>query len=264
MKKENNRKIRAFGSRFEWTIVKRERATGKVIKTVALDADTEIPEGVTNFSEYVRDLIKHDVETRAKAKTAAEQKSAKPEVEEPLTEIEDHLYGWMDDWNKLYGFERHGFDKYGSAGKYLKLEPNADEMFSLLGAVKDNVEKTKAMNPEHTEYFNEILAYIQSLRDRQLWNKVYEKFSKHWREEHPQPEAYKKEVMHFGKRSWTGADILEKILPQIDLLDRKPETMPQTTTKKIAEIFHVDYQTAYNKIVPRIEPILKDAGVKII
>jgi hypothetical protein len=58
---------------FEWAITKREKRTGKIIKTVSLDADSETPEGVTNFSEYICGLMKRDKEARAKAKAEQEQ-----------------------------------------------------------------------------------------------------------------------------------------------------------------------------------------------
>lgn len=35
------------------------------------------------------------------------------------------------------------------------------------------------------------------------------------------------------------------------------------TIKKVAEVFHVSYQIAYNKIVPFISPILNAASVEM-
>jgi hypothetical protein len=195
---------------FEWAITKREKRTGKIIKTVSLDADSETPEGVTNFSEYIRGLMKRDKEARAKAKAEQEQQNVKPEVEESLTEMEENLYGWMDNWNNTYGFHKLGMQKCGSPYIYLKLEPSANEMFSLLGAVEEHVSDSKTANAEHAEHYNEIIAYIQTLRkDRQLWDKVYDRFCKHWREEHLQPEIYRKEALWFDGKSMTGAEVLE-------------------------------------------------------
>jgi hypothetical protein len=245
--------------KFEWAIIKREKRTGKIIKTISLDADSEIPEGVSNFSEYIRDLMKRDEEARAKAKAEREQQSVKPEVEESLTEMEESLYDWMDNWNNTYGFHKFGMQKYGHPYTYLKLEPNADEMFSLLGAVEDYVSNLKTINPQHIEYYNETVAYIQTLRkNRQLWDKVYDKFCKHWREEHPQPEIYSKEALWFDGKSWTGAEVLEKVLPHVDMIKTQ-----RLTIKKVAEVFHVSYQIAYNKIVPFISPIFNAASVEI-
>jgi len=264
MRKKKSGKLR-INRGFEWAIIKREKATGKVIKTISLDPETEIPEGVTNFSEYVRDLMKQDVESRKQAEAAVQE----PKVaEETLMDAELELYGWLDNW--AY-FHKYGFEKYGSVHEYLMLQPDRDTLLNLLTRLDVEIEKCQKnaeqqSETDRAEHFKVPRMLIQAVKkDPQLWNNVYDKFRKHWHEEHPQPEAYSKEVLRFEGKSWTGADILEKVLPHVDLhAAGNAETGHQTTTKEIAEIFHVDYQTAYNKIVPRIGPILEDAGVKII
>jgi hypothetical protein len=252
---------------FVWAIIKREKKTGKVIRTIALDPDTEIPENITNFSEYIRDLIKQDVDRRNQAKAAIEKPETQQVVEEPMTFAELELYEWLDNWTY---FHKYGFEKYGSVHEFLTLQPDRDTLLHLLSQLDTEIEKYQRQaeengDKEKAERFRISRAVIEAVKkDRILWSKVYNKFYAHWREEHCQPEIYRKEAMWFEKKSWTGQDVLEKVLPEIDLsAPGKSENGHDISIKKIAEIFRVDYQTAYNKIVPRIEPILKEAAVKI-
>lgn len=265
MKEKKIKRRATVKKRFEWAIVKRERKTGKIIKTVSLDPDTEIPDDVKNFSEYVRDLIKQDVENRRRVKATTE-KTQPPD--ETMTDAELELYEWLD--NSVY-FHKYGYEKYASVHEYLTLQPDGDTLLKLLPRLDIEIERCQREaeeqeNSDRVEHFKVPRVLIEAVKkDPQLWNKVYEKFRKHWREEHRQPEIYRKEAMWFEGKSWTGQDVLEKVLPEIDLhAPGSAEKGNGVTIKKIAEIFRVDYQTAYNKIVPRIESVLKAAAVKIV
>lgn len=255
MKESSNRKTREFRSRFEWAIVKREKATGKIIKTVALEPDMKIPEDASNFSEYIRNLIKQDLERRKQDEPTITAASEPQATRVELTDAERLLYTYC-----MRYFHEFGRMEYGSSYEYFPLQPDQETLLCLVGDVYDLLKKNQYNESQQDKKATteEALEIIRNIKDdKELWSQLYNKFSTHWCQENPIPEEFMKEVVKVDGKAWTRYEVLEHCMPE---RNEKNEL----SVRKIAEIFHVSYQKAYNKVVPIIEPVLKEAGAKIV
>jgi hypothetical protein len=232
----------------EWLIIQRAVKTGKVIKTVALDCDPETLELVveqSNFSEYVRELLKQEV---SKRKRAEAEKAIKKTEHVTLTDAEYEIYSWC----RCY-FREFGYMKYGNNYRYFPLQPEELALNSLLGDVRDKTNSKAAKT------------LIKKFReDDILWESFYNRICVFWRQENPVPEEWKKEVV----QSLTLHDSLMKILPEIMRLKHQEQQQTRqdtvsVTVKFISDAVGVKYQEVYSKLVPLLRPILRKDNVEL-
>jgi hypothetical protein len=234
--------------RTEWLIIQRAVKTGKVIKTVALDCDPETLKLVaeqSNFSEYVRELLKQEVNKRKRAEA---EKATKKIERVTLTDAEYEIYSWC----RCY-FREFGYMKYGNNYRYFPLQPEELTLNSLLGDVRD---KTSS------EAVKELIKKFKD--DDSLWESFYNRICDFWRQENPVPEEWKKEAV----QSLTLHDTLMKILPEIMRLkhqeqQRTGKTPISVTVKFVSDVVGVKYQEVYSKLVPLLRPILRKDNVEL-
>jgi hypothetical protein len=232
----------------EWLIIHRTVKTGKVIKTVALDYDPEVMELIAeqpNFSEYVRELLKEELNKRKRAKASEETKKVVPVT---LTSEEYEIYSWCRRF-----FREFGYMKYGNNYRYFPLQPEADTLNALLGDVKDKTDR---------EAVRELIRQFRE--EDSLWESFYNRICVFWRQENPIPEEWKKDVV----QSLTLHDVLMKILPEILRLkyqeqQRTGQTSISVTIKFISDALGVRYQDVYSKLVPLLRPILRKDNVEL-
>jgi hypothetical protein len=228
--------------RCEWLLMKRSKRTGKVIKSVAFPFDLlEHADKQPNFSEYVVNLVRKDMEEHGRTEER-EKESAQIE----LTWIEEAIY------NECRGiFAEFGRLQFGEHYEIMPLQPETDLLRSYFHSGSDIAFRIKENYEE--DAYKEIMSFLEIIhKDNDLWDKLYAKFCLYWRQCHPVPEEYKKEVI----RGWTIYEALAKCV--------STAKDGMISVSYVAQALGTDYQTAYNKVVPIVRPILEKFGVKIV
>jgi hypothetical protein len=211
--------------------------TGKIIKSVSLENKPELSENCNNqvnFSNYVQLLIEQDMERQKQVQQQSEEVIT-------LTNEEKMTYEMC-----LRYFREFGSMKFGGYYCNFALQPEPDTLCCLILDVQDLLKKEP-----------DLQQYVKSLRDdNTLYKAFYDRISKYWRQEHPIPENWSKEIVP----GLTLHEALSKIIPKALLLkyDHNPMTI-----KRISEVLGLAYQQTYTQLMPHIRPILRELQVEV-
>lgn len=214
--------------------------TGKMIKTISLDNKPVLIEHINkqeNFSNYVQLLIEQDIQ---RLKHAVQQ----PEEIIELTKEEKTVYGMC-----LRYFREFGMMKFGWHYREFSLQPEVDTLWCLLGDVRDTLEP-------HKNCINTYQYVLKLKEDDELYQAFYIKISKYWRQEHPIPEGWKREVIP----GLTLHDALSKIIPEGMHLKNNGSSL---TTRRISEILGLTYQQTYLELMPHVKPVLHELDIEV-